>query len=56
MVSGAALKKLFHERLRQKILEQMHTVDLTGKTGQEIITIIVNAECTAEKWEAAKNI
>jgi hypothetical protein len=32
MVSGAALKKLILERLPQKIIDQMHTVDLTGKT------------------------
>jgi hypothetical protein len=57
MVAGAALKKMILERLPQKILEQMHTVDLTGKTDQEIITIITNAGRTAEKWEAArKNI
>jgi hypothetical protein len=29
-------------------------VDLTGKTDQEIITIITNAGRTAEKWEAAR--
>jgi len=54
MVSGAALKKLILERLPQKILEQMHVVDLTGKTDNEIITIITNAGRTAEKWEAAR--
>jgi len=32
----------------------MHTVDLTGKTDQEIITIITNAGWTAKKWEAAR--
>jgi hypothetical protein len=32
----------------------MHTVDLTGKTDQEIITIIINAGQTAYKWEAAR--
>jgi hypothetical protein len=32
MVSGADLKKLKGERLPQKIIDQMHTVDLTGKT------------------------
>jgi hypothetical protein len=31
MVTGAALKKIILERLPQKILELMHTVDLTGK-------------------------
>jgi len=54
MVSGAALKKLILERLPQKILDQMHVVDLTGKTDNEIITIITNAGRTAEKWEAAR--
>jgi len=54
MVSGAALKKLILERLPQKILEQMHVVNLTGKTDNEIITIITNAGRTAEKWKAAR--
>jgi len=54
MVSGAALKKLILERLPQKILDQMHVVDLTGKTDNEIITIITNAGRTAEKWEATR--
>jgi hypothetical protein len=56
MVSRAALKKLILERRPQKIIEQMHTVDLTGKTDQEILTIISNAAQTAEKWEAARKI
>jgi hypothetical protein len=34
MVTGAALKKIIIERLPQKIIEQMHTLDLTGKTNQ----------------------
>ena len=54
MVSGAALKKLIIERLPQKILDQMHVVDLTGKTDNTIITIITNPGRTAEKWEAAR--
>jgi len=54
-VTGAAFKKLILERLPHKILEQMHTVDLTGKTDQEIMTIITSAGRTAEKWEAARN-
>jgi hypothetical protein len=33
----------------------MHTVDLTGRTDQGIMTIITNAGRTAEKWEAARN-
>jgi len=48
MVSGAALKKLILEQLPQKILEQMHVVDLTCKTDNEIITILTNAGRTAE--------
>jgi hypothetical protein len=54
-VTGAAFKKLILERLPHKILEQMHTVDLTGRTDQDIMTIITNAGRTAEKWEAARN-
>jgi hypothetical protein len=53
-VSGAALKKIILDRLPHNILEQMHTVDLTGKTDDEIITIITNAGRTAEKWDEAK--
>jgi hypothetical protein len=34
MVTGAALKKIIIERLPQKIIEQMHTLDLTRKTDQ----------------------
>jgi len=55
LVTGAALKKLILERLPAKILEQMHTVDLTGKTDQEIMSIVTNAGQTAEKWEAVRN-
>jgi len=49
MVTSAALKKMIPERLPLRIQEQMHTVDLTGRTDQEIITIITNAQRTAEK-------
>jgi len=57
LVTGAALKKLILDRLPHKILEQMHTVDLTRKTDDELITIITNAGRTAEKWdEARKNL
>jgi len=57
LVTGAALKKIILDRLPHKILEQMHTVDLTGKTDEELITIITNAGRTAEKWdEARKNL
>ena len=54
MATGAALKELILEWLPQKIIEHMHTVDLTGTNDQEIITIMTNAGRTAEKWEAAR--
>lgn len=54
MVSGAALKKIVLVRLTHNILEQMHTIDLTGKTDDQIIRIITNAGRTAEKWKAAR--
>jgi len=54
LVSGAALKKIILDRLPHKILEQMHTIDLTGKTDNELITIITNAGRTAEKWDEAR--
>ena len=54
MVSGMALKRIILDGLPHKILEQMHTVDLTGKTDDEIISILTNAGRTAEKWEVAR--
>jgi hypothetical protein len=33
----------------------MQTVDPTGRTDQEIMSIISSAGGTAEKWEAARN-
>jgi len=57
LVSGAALKKIILDWLPDKILEQMQTVDLMGKTDDEIIIIITNAGRTAEIWdEAGKNL
>jgi hypothetical protein len=53
-ITGAALKKFILERLPTKILDQMHVVDLTGKTDQEMIDIITNAGKTAERWEEAR--
>jgi hypothetical protein len=53
--TGAALKKFILERLPTKILNQMHVVDLTGKTDQEMIDIIINAGKTAERWEEARD-
>jgi len=53
-ITGAALKKFILERLPAKILDQMHVVDLTGKTDQEMIDIITNAGKTAERWEEAR--
>jgi len=55
MVSGAALKELILDRLPHKLLEQMHTINLTGETDDEIISSITNAGRTAEKWDAARN-
>jgi hypothetical protein len=49
----AALKKLILERPPLIFLEQMHTVDLTGKSDYEISTIITSAGCMAEGWDAA---
>jgi len=54
-LTGAALKKFILERLPIKILDQMHTVDLTGKSDQEIIDVITKAGTTAERWEEAKD-
>jgi len=53
-ITGAALKKFILERLPAKILDQMHVVDLTGKTDQEMIDIITNTGKTAERWEEAR--
>jgi hypothetical protein len=54
MVIGAAFRKMIFERLPEKIIDEMHTVDLTGKTDREIISSITNAGRTAKKWEAAR--
>jgi hypothetical protein len=54
LVTGAALKKFILERILQKILEQMHTVDLTRKTDQEIMSILTSAGRMAEQWDAAR--
>jgi len=44
------------DRLLEKVLGQMPVVDLTCKTDQEMIDIIVKAGQTVEKWkEARKN-
>jgi len=53
-LKGAGLKKLILDRLPEKVLSQMHVVNLTGKTDQEMIDIITNAGRTAEKWEEAR--
>ena len=53
-LTGAGLKKLILDRLPEKVLGQMHVVDLTGKTDQEMIQIITKAGRTAEKWEEAR--
>jgi len=54
LVTGAAWKKLILERLPQKMLELMRTVDLKGKTDQEIINFITNARRTAIKFDTAR--
>jgi len=43
LFTGAAFKKFIVERLPQNILEQMHIIDLTRKTDNEIISNIANA-------------
>ena len=53
-LTGAGLEKLILDRLPEKVLSQMHVVDLTRKTDQDMIEIIVKAGRTAEKWEQAK--
>jgi hypothetical protein len=53
-LTGAGLKKLILDMLPEKVLSQMHVVDLTGKTDQEMIDIITKAGRTAEKWEEAR--
>jgi len=54
-ITGAALKRFILERLPAKILDQMHVVDLTGKTDQEMIDIIINAGKKAERWEEVRD-
>jgi len=53
-LTGAGLMKLILNLLPVEALEQMHTVDLTGKLDQEMIEIISKAGRTTEKWEEAK--
>jgi len=48
LVTGAAFEKLILQGLLHIILEQMHTIDLTGKTDPELIRIITNAGRTAD--------
>jgi len=56
LVSEVVLKKIILDRLPHKILEQMDTIDLIGKTDDEIINIITNTGRTPEKWDEAKTI
>jgi hypothetical protein len=53
-LTGAGLKKLILDRFPEKVLSQMHAVDLTAKTDQELIDIITKTGRTAEKLEEAK--
>jgi len=56
-LTGASLKKLMLDRLPVKVLELMHTVDLTGNSDQEMIEINSPTGRAAEKWEdAIKNL
>jgi hypothetical protein len=54
VVTGAVLTMLILELLPQRIIEQLHTVNLTGKIDQEIITIITNIGQNAEKSGSAR--
>jgi len=42
-LTGAGLNKLILDRLPVKILEQMHTIDLTRRTDQEMIDTIMKS-------------
>jgi hypothetical protein len=53
-LTGAGLKILILDRLPEKVLSQMHMVDLTGKTDQEMIDIITKAGRPAAKWEEGR--
>jgi hypothetical protein len=53
-LTRAGLKKLNLDRLPEKVLSQMHVVDLTGKMDRDMMDIITNAGRTAEKWEEAR--
>jgi len=53
-LTGAGLKKFTLEHLPIKIVDQMHVVELTGKSDQEMIDIITNAGKTAEKSDETK--
>jgi hypothetical protein len=48
MVTEVTLKNLISNQVPHKILEQMGTVDLTGKTDTEIFNTITKADRTAE--------
>jgi hypothetical protein len=49
MVTGVALKRLILEWLSSRILEQIHTIDLTRKAYVEIIDITTEVRRIAEK-------
>jgi len=48
-LTGGGLSKLILDRLPERILGQMHTVDLTGNWDKEMIEIISKARRTAER-------
>lgn len=47
-VTRAAIQKLILDRLPHQMLEQMNTINLSGKTYNAIINIVTNARRTAE--------
>lgn len=53
-LTGAGLKMLILDCLPEKILLQMYTVDLTGKSDLEMVETILKARKIAEKWEEAQ--
>jgi len=47
-VNGAAINKLILDRLPHIIIEQIHTVHITGKSDEDIINIV---SCTGRTVE-----
>jgi len=53
-LTAAGLQNLILYPLPGEVLSQMHSVNLTGKSNQEMIDIIINTGRTAEKWDEAR--